>query len=90
VILSRTVFTATIDAPIGGIDIVGWHRLVEEHYVYETAEKDHDHMVSTAHYLRVYRPNQVTPRYVALTAPTCATAIRILTIWGDVDRRLSG
>lgn len=86
-VLSQAVFTATIDAPIGKIDIYEWLRtlpdqeyqrcappdhkaagytvtddgrpmsinvemigtsLVVQHYVYETADKDHCHMVSTS------------------------------------------
>ena len=86
-VLSETVFTATIDAPIEKVDIAEWLRtlpdkeyqrcappdhkaagytvtddgrpmsinvemigsgLVVQHYVYETADKDHCHMVSTS------------------------------------------
>jgi Protein of unknown function (DUF4232) len=34
----------------------------------------------TAHYLRVYPPNQLAPLYVALTEPTCSNNTQILTV----------
>jgi hypothetical protein len=34
----------------------------------------------TAHYLRVFPPNQLAPRYLALTTPTCSNNTQILTV----------
>lgn len=34
----------------------------------------------TAHYLRVFPPNQLAPLYLSLTSPTCSTSTQILTI----------
>jgi hypothetical protein len=34
----------------------------------------------TAHYLRVFPPNQLAPLYLALTTPTCSNTTQILTV----------
>jgi hypothetical protein len=34
----------------------------------------------TAHYLRVYPPNELTPLYVGYTSPTCSTSTQVLSV----------
>jgi hypothetical protein len=34
----------------------------------------------TAHYRRVYPPNELTPLYVGYTSPTCSTSTQVLSV----------